>query len=138
MFRCGGADFIACPFILRICRSSAEECEEVDWLLTQAEAIKQGAIPIPVRTAQVIEQFATPADHPQQSTAGMMILHMIFEMSSQIVDARGQQCNLYFRRAGIGYCPLVVLQNLSLLARPDPQHPTSQKKARIFPFETPR
>src|SRR6266850_826927 len=138
MFRCGGADFIACPFILRICRSSSEECEEVDWLLTQAEAIKQGAIPIPVRTAQVIEQFATPADHPQQSTAGMMILHMVFEMSSQIVDARGQQCNLYFRRAGIGYRPLMILQNLSLLARRDRHHLVSERKAGILPLESQR
>ena len=46
-----------------------------------------------------------------------MVLHVGLEMIGQIVDARGKQRDLHFRRAGVGLGPLMFLQNLSLLAR---------------------
>jgi len=136
MFRCGGADFIACPLNLRNYRNLSEEREEIDPLLAKTEAIEQGAITIPVRAAQVIEQFTTTADHPEQPAPGMMILDVILEMPRQVVDTRGQQRDLYFRRAGVGFCSLMILQNLSLLARRNRHHLVSKRKAGILPLES--
>jgi hypothetical protein len=44
----------------------------------------------------------------------MEILHVRFEVLGQLVDARGQQCDLDFRRAGIALRTLVVANDLSL------------------------
>src|ERR1700704_1126827 len=101
MFRCGGADFIACSFYspdLRTCPKNAK----VERLLAQPEAIEQGAITIPVGTTQVVEQFAAATHHSEQPASGVVILDVILEMPGQVVDARGQQCDLHFRRTRVG------------------------------------
>src|SRR4029079_3656949 len=115
MFRCGGADFIACslyiPRIAKLVRRMRKR------LLAQPEAIEQGAITIPVRTTQVVEQFPATTYHSEQAATGGMVLDVILEMPGQVVDARGQQCDLHFRRAGVGLRTLMILQDLSLLDR---------------------
>jgi hypothetical protein len=65
-------------------------------LLPQTEAGNQGAVSIDILTLKVIEQLATLANHAQQTTTGVVILLVLFEVRGQIVDACGQQRDLNF------------------------------------------
>ena len=60
------------------------------YLFAQAKALDQRTITISAATLQVIQQLAATAYHTQQAAAGMMILDVRFEMTSQIVDTSGQ------------------------------------------------
>lgn len=66
-----------------------------------------------------------------------MILDMVLEVPGQIIDARGQQCDLNFRRARVGLRPLMILQYLSLLARRNRHYLCLRKKGRYFTFGVP-
>src|SRR6185295_18279666 len=101
------------PRIRKTCPKNAK----VKRLLAQPEAIEQGAITVPIGTTQVVKQFPATTYHSQQPATGVMVLDVILEMPGQVVAARGQQCDLHFRRAGVGLRTLMILQDLSLLAR---------------------
>src|SRR5436190_19463104 len=62
----------------------------------------------------------------------MVVLNMVFEMTRQIVNTRREQRDLYFRGTGVGLCPLMVLQNLSLLTRRNRHHLVSERKGGIL------
>ena len=66
-------------------------------LLAQAEPGYQAAIAVGIGLLEVIKQLAAGVDHFEQALTGMQIVRMGLEMSGEIVDACGQQCDLYFR-----------------------------------------
>jgi len=116
-------------------RSRFPESRRNENLLAQPETLKQRAISIVVGAAQIIQKLAATAHHTQQTTAGVMILDVALEMASEIVDARRQQRNLHFRGSGIGRGPLMILQNLSLLARRNRHSRISERKAGSLPAD---
>ena len=69
--------------------------------LTQTERFDQSAIGGRVTALEIVEQLAATAHHAQQTAARVMILHVGFEVSGQLVDTSGQQCDLDFRRASV-------------------------------------
>jgi hypothetical protein len=56
------------------------------------------SITLDIFLAEVSQHTLTSANHHHKSTAGVKILLMLAQMLCQLVDARGQQRNLYFRR----------------------------------------
>src|SRR5690348_9783929 len=84
---------------------------------TQAETADQRLVTLGVLVLQVAEQTATMIHHLQEAAAGMVVLLVRLEMIGQLLDARGQQRNLYLGRPGIGRRAAVVLDDLAGLFR---------------------
>src|SRR5699024_6133429 len=66
-------------------------------LTAQTEFADQRLVALAVAALEVIEQLAPLVDHFQQTTAGMMIRLVGFEMGAQLRDAFGEQGHLHFR-----------------------------------------
>ena len=82
-------------------------------LPTQAQALDQRLVALGIGLLEVGQQAATLVHHLEQSATRMMILVVVGEMLGQVLDARGQQGDLYFRRAGIVLATTVVGDDLA-------------------------
>jgi hypothetical protein len=51
----------------------------------------------------------------QQSSAGMLIMFVGFQVFDKLIDSLGQQCHLHFGRAGVVFVEVVFLDDLLLL-----------------------
>src|SRR5574337_27842 len=79
---------------------------------TQAETADQRLVALGVLALQIAEQAAAMIDHLQKTTAGMVVFLVRLEMVGQLLDARGQQRDLYLRRTGVGRRAAVILDDL--------------------------
>jgi hypothetical protein len=77
-------------------------------LLAQAEFFNQGTVAVSVFALQIRQQAFTTIDHHDQTTAGVVILRVGFEVTIQIVDTSCQQCDLYFWGASIVLAASIV------------------------------
>src|SRR5690606_15594338 len=75
---------------------------------TQAELFDQALVALVVLALEIVEQAATLVDQLQQATAAVVVLLVGLEVLGQLHDARGEQGDLDFRRAGIVGAALVV------------------------------
>src|SRR5690606_10696233 len=80
-------------------------------LTTQTQTTDQGAVTSSVLALQVIQQLAALVDHADQTTTGVVVLAVGLEVVLQLVDVGGQQCNLHFRRTGIAFSLLVLVND---------------------------
>ena len=74
-------------------------------LFTDAQACNQRTVALNVNLLQIIEQVSSLTNHFQQAAAAVMVLHVVLQMLGKVVDALGQNGNLYFR--GEPVSPLV-------------------------------
>ena len=63
---------------------------------------------------QILEQITAAADHFQQTTVGVVVVLMLLQMSIQVVDAAGQDCDLNLRRTGIALVGRIRKNDLRL------------------------
>jgi hypothetical protein len=70
-------------------------------LSPNTELFDQPFVTREIARVQVIKQPTTLADQTQQSTARMMIFLVRREVLGQLIDPRGEQRDLDFRRAAI-------------------------------------
>lgn len=70
-------------------------------LLSQAQAINDLLISLPVLSLQVLEETGPSTDHLQQSSPRGVVLLVRFQVFRQLLDSAGQQRDLHLRRAGI-------------------------------------
>jgi hypothetical protein len=77
-------------------------------LLAQTKTLDQRTIAVDVLALQVIQHLATLADHLEQAATRVMILGVGLEMIGKVVDARGQQRDLNFGRAGVTLGTLIT------------------------------
>ena len=83
-------------------------------LATQTELFDQLAVAVIVFGLQVVKQLAALVNHPQQTLTAVVIFLVLAEVIGEFYNSLGQQCNLYFRRAGIGFAACVVGDNALL------------------------
>lgn len=77
------------------------------WLFADAETGDNRPVPRDVFFLQVIQQATPSSDHPQQTSARMVIFGMNLEVLGQISNFRTQNGDLHFRRTGVGaMCPI--------------------------------
>ncbi len=76
-------------------------------LLTELELLRNSLIAVQVRVVQVIQQTAALANHHQEPSTGAMILLVLLQVLSQVIDPLREQRNLHIRRTCI---PLVELE----------------------------
>src|ERR1700693_1462709 len=81
-------------------------------LLTNAQFVDDGAIPLEIGLLEVVEKAAAASYHFQESAPAVMIFRVGFEMLGQIRDAARQQCNLHLRRSSIAVVRLVLSDEL--------------------------
>jgi hypothetical protein len=70
-------------------------------LTANAQALNQILVPFRIAASQVFQYTAPARNHQQQSTAGVMVLFMRFEMIPELQNAQAQEGYLYFWRPGI-------------------------------------
>ena len=70
-------------------------------LLPNFQTPQQVEILFGIDPLHVIQQTATPTDHPQQTTPTGVVLGVQFQMLGHLGDAIGEQRNLDLRRARI-------------------------------------
>jgi hypothetical protein len=81
--------------------------------LPDAELLDERSVTGNVSTSEIVEEPAALADQLHEATTGMVILRMRLEVSSQVVDALGEQRSLHLGRTGVGPVTLVSLPDLS-------------------------
>jgi len=74
---------------------------ETATLAADAQARNESLVTLRAAATQVIEQTAPPRNHLEQTSAGMMVLGVRFEMHCQLIDALAQDCDLNLWRAGV-------------------------------------
>src|SRR5690554_1038246 len=81
-------------------------------LLAQAQTLDQITITVGVAIFEVIQQLAALADKLEQTTTGVVVFFVLFEMPGQTIDAGREQGHLNFRRAGIARRALKIGNDL--------------------------
>ena len=67
----------------------------------QSELFDQRLVAAFVLALQIVEQAAALRHQSEQATAGMIVLLVVLEVLGQVLDALGQNGDLYFRRPGV-------------------------------------
>ena len=70
-------------------------------LAAQFELFEDRGVAIEVGALQVVEQLAATGRHGDQAAAGVEVLAVFPEVLGEVFDARGEQCDLHFGRAGV-------------------------------------
>ena len=70
-------------------------------LLAELQFASDRHVAIVIRFVEIIEQTPALADHLQQSAAGTVILVVLLQMLSEVIDPLGQQSNLNVGAPGI-------------------------------------
>ena len=70
-------------------------------LLAQLELFHEGAVALHVFGLQVVEQAPAVADHLQQTATRVVVFLVRLEVLGEVVDALGQERDLYFGRTGV-------------------------------------
>ncbi len=64
-------------------------------LFTDVESAEQIDVALRIVTTHVVQQTATAANHPQQTTAASVIFGVSAHVFRQVIDATGQNCDLH-------------------------------------------
>lgn len=67
------------------------------YLLSDAELSDDSSVTLDVLLLQVSEHVAALTNHLQQATTGMVVVLVLLQMLGELLDALGQDCDLYFR-----------------------------------------
>jgi hypothetical protein len=84
-------------------------------LLSQTQFPDDLLISRAILPGEIFQKLISPADQFQQTPAGGMVFFMNIEMLAELIDARGNQRDLHFRRAGVFIVNLVLVNNLLFL-----------------------
>jgi hypothetical protein len=68
-------------------------------LFSYTQTIDDFAVTVGILAIQIIQQSPTLTDHLQQTSPGVIILPVHFEVLSEVIDALRQQSDLNLRRA---------------------------------------
>jgi hypothetical protein len=90
-------------------RCRAQRDSGICRLLSDAQSVDDRPIARIVHVTKIVQQPATPSDELQQTTPGMVVLLMEFEVLRQIADPVRQDRDLDFRRTGIAVMLPVLL-----------------------------
>src|SRR5688572_18251841 len=85
------------------------ELETRNWPLpSQSKLLDYLVISVDITLFEIIQQFATPRDHFQQSPTRVIVLLMRLEMLGQFVYTLGEQRNLHLRRTRVRRMRFVI------------------------------
>ena len=102
-----------CPMKQRLSESSGAAHGRV--LLAQTQFGDQRGVALCVLGFEVVEQFASTADHAQQAATTVVVFGVCFEMGGQFIDACGQNGDLHFGAACVVGRTSVGLDDLGLV-----------------------
>ncbi len=103
-----------CPGKPRRIAPSAQSIRVFERLLTQTKLSNDAAIAFLRVIRQVLQQAAAIAYHLQQTATRCVVFLLSLEVPGEMIDALGEQCNLYLRRASVTLVSLVFGDNLLL------------------------
>ncbi len=71
-------------------------------LLTQAEGLDDGTVAVDVVYIEILQQLAAAAYHHRQRAGCHVVLVVLLQVLSQVLDAVGEQSNLALCRTCVG------------------------------------
>ena len=83
-------------------------------LFSESELADDRAVTLDVNLLQVVEQVSSVTDHLLQTAAAVEVLLVSLQVRGQVVDAGGQESNLYFGRTGVALVGCVLLDQCDL------------------------
>src|SRR5688500_16487950 len=98
-------------------RAGDSGSEQIIGLAPQAQAADQFLIAGLVRLLQVFQQLTPLIDHLQQTAPRVVVLLVTSKVVGELVDPRREQCDLHFRRPGVGRIATVLGNDLGFLCR---------------------
>lgn len=78
-------------------------------LLSQTEFRDDRAVSFDILLLQIAEQILSVTDHLGQTSLGMEVLRVLFEVFGQNIDPLGEDGDLYLGGAGVAFAGLVLL-----------------------------
>ena len=84
-------------------------------LAAEAEPCNQLAVAIIVFGLEIVEQLAPLVDHLQETLSRVVIFLVLAKVLGELGNSCGQQRNLNFRRAGIGFRARIVFNYAALV-----------------------
>lgn len=82
-------------------------------LPTQAKLADQCSIPLDIVAVEVIEKPTSLPDEHEQPSTRVVILLVDLQMIRQMIDSRGEECNLHLWRSGVGLVGAVLGNDFS-------------------------
>src|SRR5579884_515674 len=86
-------------------------------LLPEAELADKVGVALLVLATEVVEKRPTLVNQHQKTATRMIVLGVGLEVRRQVVDALGQNCDLYFRRTGVALALRMLLDERLLALR---------------------
>jgi hypothetical protein len=77
-------------------------------LSAESQRFDDGPVALNVVVFNVVEQTSPTADQHEQSAAGVVVLGVDLQMLGEILDAMGQQTDLYLRATGVAVMQLIL------------------------------
>ena len=77
-------------------------------LLSDVELFDDRTVAVDVYFGQVVQQASSLTNQFQQTTSGVMVMFVLFQVLGQMVDSLGQDSDLYLGRTGIGLVQSVL------------------------------
>lgn len=71
------------------------------FLLSDAQRRNDGTIALDIRLFEIVEQASSLTDHHKQTSAGMMVFGVDFEVLGELLNSAGEQRYLHFGRARV-------------------------------------
>ena len=83
-------------------------------LLSEIQLLDDRTVALDVGLLEVAEKISSVADHLKKSAAAVVVLVIVLEVFSQIVDSVGQKRDLYLGRTRVALVSSVLLNNCLL------------------------
>ncbi len=83
-------------------------------LLSQTKLLNDRAVTLDIFLHKIVEKAAAVTDHFQQTSAAVVVIVVHLQVFVEIVDAVGEDGDLYFRRTRVALVGLVLVDDLVL------------------------
>jgi hypothetical protein len=85
-------------------------------LSLESEILDECYVSVSIFSLEILQMLSACRDHRDESTTRVVVLLVHLEMLSQFLDALGEHRDLYWRRSGIRFVYLVLLDNCLFLS----------------------
>ena len=83
-------------------------------LLSQSELADDSTVTLNVCLLEVVEEVSSVTDHLLKSAAAVEVLFVVLQVRGEVVDAGGEECDLYLGGSRIAFVGCVLLNESEL------------------------
>ena len=83
-------------------------------LSSQTELADDGTVTLNIVVLQIVEEVSSVTDHLLKSAAAVEVLFVVLQVRGEVVDAGGEECDLYLGGSRIAFVGCVLLNQSEL------------------------